>query len=155
MAWYLVKHRDNFSCTLLCSKQPKNRPQPEPVCSANSHHIFVSSFLILPSHLCLGLPSVLLPFRFCNQNIVYIFHLLHVCYMLLHPFRLWFCHTSTLWRRLEVPSELKHFSKWKFILQEDFSFLFHCYPFLTFSALIFPSSIIINTLFQLKWNTSF
>jgi hypothetical protein len=48
----------------------------------NSHHpSYDSMILMLSYHLCLGVPSNLLPFKFSDGNFLCISNLLHVCYI--------------------------------------------------------------------------
>jgi hypothetical protein len=67
--------------------------------AASSHpptlhpYLFV---LILSSHIFVGLPRGLLPFRFCNQNIVCISPHSHPCYMLHRSHPHCFDHTNTI-----------------------------------------------------------
>ena len=49
--------------------------------SISPHPTSWRSILILSSHLCLGLPSGIFPFRFPHQNPVYVSPLPNTCYM--------------------------------------------------------------------------
>jgi hypothetical protein len=55
-----------------CSQEPSTGPYPEPVRSSSYHPISPRSFLILSTHLRLGLPSGLFPSGF-PTNILYAF----------------------------------------------------------------------------------
>jgi hypothetical protein len=52
---------------LPCSKEPSTGPYPKPEQSITAHPIFLSFIVILSSHLYLGLPSGLLPYRFPSK----------------------------------------------------------------------------------------
>jgi hypothetical protein len=58
--------------SLPCSQEPSAGPYPEPDQSTPSHPLSLRSILILSTHLCLGLPSGLLPSGF-HTNILYAF----------------------------------------------------------------------------------
>jgi hypothetical protein len=51
------------------------------ITSTPPHAISLRSILILSYHLCLGLPSRSLPFKYFRKNFVCISHLSHTCYL--------------------------------------------------------------------------
>jgi hypothetical protein len=68
--------------------------------STYSRPFTLNSFLILPSHVRLGLPSDLSPLKFPNQNFECTSHLCHGYYCLFHPH--WFDRSNNVWWSVQV-----------------------------------------------------
>jgi hypothetical protein len=80
--------------------------------SAPFHPVSLRSILTLPSEWSL-------PFRFSDQNFVYISQLFHVC-CVPYPFNPWFGHPNNMWWSVQVMKLLikrLHKSKCHFVLQ--------------------------------------
>ena len=95
IVWFIIKDKEHFfasisSCSVIeklvfagppfqiskvhdCSQEPVTGPYPKPVQSTASYHMSLGVTLILPSHLCLGLPcEFLLQFSTLKFLILYL-----------------------------------------------------------------------------------
>jgi hypothetical protein len=70
--------------------------------SVLSHHISPLSISILSSHLCLGLPSGIVPSDFLAKILYRTHPLPHACYMLCQFHAPWLDNPNYIWRRLQV-----------------------------------------------------
>jgi hypothetical protein len=66
-----------------------------------SHLLSVRCFLILSSHLCLGLPGGLFSYGFPTK-ILYAFLIFHPCYMPCPSYPTWLYHTSIAWGNVQI-----------------------------------------------------
>jgi hypothetical protein len=96
---HLIKKFAVFCChrsSITVFKKPSTKSWARRIQSRTPQNIYLTSTLILPFHVRLGLSEWSLPFRFTDQNFLCISHFSHASYISRPSYPLWFDYPTNI-----------------------------------------------------------